>query len=213
MRAEPHVAIAGQNVTTVLALVLRQTLGRTGDTESLLMHRRRRRDRVFTRRVEQVVVVCRRSICALGDQHALGGAAVDHDLRLGKTAEVSRVGVDGRDFPLHGFADRIGFELNIAALAREQPQYRHLVILMGRDVQVRAVGAIGHEPLVYFCRRERDRDSSFSGEGGDQQAEQSIELVHYAPFLHALIQRSYSTGTTPPCCSTSTPEGSRYALR
>src|SRR5437899_3039757 len=83
--------------------------------------------------------------------------------------------------PLQAFADRTGFEPNIAALAREQPQYRHLVVLMGRDAQVRAVGAIGHEPLVYFCRRERDRDSGFSGEGGDQQAKQSIELVHYAP--------------------------------
>ena len=187
----------------------------TGDTKSLVMHGRQRRgDRVFSRRVEQVVfVVHRRSVCPLPDQHALGGPAVDHNPRVRKTAEVGRVGVDSRDLPLHRFADRIWLQLDVAALAREQPQDRHLVILMGRDVQARAVGAIGDEPLVDFRRRERDGDARLTRQRGDEQAKQSIELVHYAPFLHALIQRSYSTGTTPPCCSTSTPEGSRYALR
>ena len=59
-----------------------------------------------------------------------------------------------------------------------------------------------------------DADGAPATNRRDQKREQSIQLIHYdAPFLHALIQRSYNTGTTPPCCNTSTPDGSRYAFR
>src|SRR5207247_2399700 len=46
----------------------------------------------------------------------------------------------------------------VAALACEQSQHRHLIVLMRRHPEDRAVRAVGHEPLVHLGRRERYRD-------------------------------------------------------
>ena len=80
---------------------------------------------------------------------------------------------------------------------------------MRGDVQPRAIRAIGNEPLIDLGGGEGDRDARLAREGDDEKPEQAVEFVHQPPFLHALIHRSYSTGTTPPCWSTSTPDGSR----
>src|SRR2546427_11627659 len=45
-------------------------------------------------------------------------------------------------------------ERHVAALAREQAQHRHLVVLVGRHLQGGAVGAVRDEPLVHFRPRK-----------------------------------------------------------
>ena len=101
-------------------------------------------------------------------QHALGRAPIDHDLRVRKGAEVGRIGVDRRDLALHRFPHVFRLELHVAALAREQAQHGHLVVLMGGDIEVRAIGAVRHEPLVDIGGRERYGDTRFPRERRDQ---------------------------------------------
>src|SRR5213076_11502 len=88
-------------------------------------------------------------------QEPLGGEPVEAQDRVGELAEQGGVGIR-----LPGFAPQrvlyLGWlERCVAALAREQAQHRHLIVLMRRHPEDRAVRAVGHEPLVHFGRGER----------------------------------------------------------
>src|SRR2546421_8810747 len=188
MRAKPYFAARRQDPTAVLTLVLGQHVGGAGDTKAGRIRERsprrcwgRRRYRILARRVEQIffIRVEGRRICAVRLQRMVGGASIYHHLRIGKAAKESRVRIDGCELALHGLAHSLGLELEIAALAREQPQHGHLVILMRRDVQSGAIRSIGNQPLVHLGGGEGNRNTRFARERGDQEAKEAIQFVHF----------------------------------
>ena len=129
------------------------------------------RHRVFSRRIEEAIVIRirRRRVRPVGQQYPLCGVAIHHHLCLRKAAEVGGIGVDGRDFALHRVPHRFGFELDVVALAGEQPEHRHLVVLVRRHVQALAIGAVGHQSLVQVRGREGHGDPRLARERLDEQ--------------------------------------------
>src|SRR2546422_8484141 len=71
-------------------------------------------------------------------------------------------------------------ELGVPALARKQAQHRHLVILMGRDVEARAAGAVpldrkstrlnsshGYISYAVFCLKKKKTNLYLPADGRD----------------------------------------------
>src|SRR5438874_2689390 len=87
MRAEARFPIRRQDPATVLALMLGQNIRRSGHAKSGWLDEGGGRlcggrYRVFSRRVEKLIVILirRRCVCTIRHQHALGGATVHHHL-------------------------------------------------------------------------------------------------------------------------------------
>src|SRR3989454_12752888 len=172
-----------------------------GELERGLGHRRDRGRRLLFRFLP-ISVVQRlgtrrrgRRVGAVAPQEALGGETIQAQDRVGELSKQRRLGIGLRRLTLQRLAHFRRIERHVAALAREQAQHRHLVVLVGRHLQGGAVGAVRDEPLVHFRRRKGNGEPA----GGlvrqhpNQSLEQPIQIVrhvltrptlHVARFLH-----------------------------
>src|SRR6266550_549586 len=162
LRAKVHLSAPRQRLPAIRALPGRLALLRQLERRSRSIPRRflfRRPDTLRVARWRGGMGIGRderwRGVDTVATQEALGGQTVEAQDRVGELAEQGRIRIPLRRLAPQRLLNFRRVERDVAALSRQQPQHGHLVVLVGRGLERRAVGAVRHQPLVHLRGGER----------------------------------------------------------